>query len=150
MIVFADTSAFFSLLVRDDFMHARAKENFGYFSDHRVQLLTSSFVLIETVALLQRRVGLDSVRDFNAKILPLLEVIWVDADWQNRAMQRLLTQNKKNLSLVDCMSFEIMEAREITEAFTFDRHFEENGFQIADYHGGNSQSRGEGDTERHN
>ncbi len=139
MIVFADTSALFALLVRDDFMHVRAKENFGYFSDHRTQLLTSSFVLVETVALLQRRVGLDSVRDFNAKILPLLEVIWVDADWQNRAMQRLLTQNRKNLSLVDCMSFEIMEAREIAEAFTFDRHFEENGFQIADYHGGNSQ-----------
>ena len=135
MIVFADTSALFALLVRDDFMHIRAKENFAYFAAHRVQLLTSSFVLVETVALLQRRVGLDSVRDFNAKILPLLEVVWVDTDWQNRAMQRLLTQNRKNLSLVDCMSFEIMEAREISEAFTFDRHFEENGFKMTAYHG---------------
>ena len=27
MIVFADTSALFALLVRDDFMHIRAKEN---------------------------------------------------------------------------------------------------------------------------
>ncbi len=134
MIVFADTSALFSLLVRDDFMHVRAKENFAHFVAHRFQLLTSSFVLVETIALLQRRIGLDAVRDFNGKILPLLEVVWVDTDWYNRAMQRLLTQNRKKLSLVDCLSFEIMEAREISEAYTFDRHFEENGFKIAAYH----------------
>lgn len=134
MIIFADTSALFSLLVRDDCMHVQAKANFAYFADQQVQLLSSSFVLVETIALLQRRVGLEAVRDFNAKIVPLLDVVWVDADWQQRAVQRLLTGNRRDVSLVDCMSFEIMEAREISEAFTFDRHFEENGFKIAAYH----------------
>jgi predicted nucleic acid-binding protein len=138
MIVFADTSALFSLLVRDDFMHVRAKLNFVHFADHNFQLVTSSFVMVETVALLQRRVGLTAVRDFNGKISPLMEVVWVDADWQNRGMLRLLTQNQRTLSLVDCISFEIMEAREITEAFTFDRHFAESGFTIANYHGLNA------------
>ncbi len=134
MIVFADTSALFALLVRDDLMHIRAKENFAYFARHGVQLLTSSFVLVETVALLQRRIGLAPVHDFNAKILPLLEVIWIDAEWHGRAMQRLLAENRRDLSLVDCVSFEIMEAREIKEAFAFDRHFEENDFKIATFH----------------
>jgi len=134
MIVFADTSALFALLVRDDLMHIRAKENFAYFARHGVQLLTSSFVLVETVALLQRRIGLEPVHDFNAKILPLLEVIWIDAEWYGRAMQRLLAQDRRDLSLVDCVSFEIMEAREIKEAFAFDRHFEENDFKIATFH----------------
>ncbi len=134
MIVFSDTSALLSLLVRDDFMHVRAKLNFAHFAAHNFQLLTSSFVLAETVALLQRRVGLNAVRDFNGKIAPLMEVVWVDGEWYNRAMLRLMAQNQKDLSLVDCMSFEIMEAREIQEAFTFDRHFAEHGFRIADYH----------------
>lgn len=134
MTVFADTSARFALLVRDDFMHVRAKLNFAHFAAHQVRLLTSSFVLVETVALLQRRIGLNAVRDFNGRLMPLLEVIWVDAEWQSKAMQRLLTQNQKGLSLVVCLSFEIMEAREITEAFAFDRHFGKNGFKIADYH----------------
>jgi predicted nucleic acid-binding protein len=134
MIVFADTSALFALLVRDDLMHIRAKENFAYFARHGVQLLTSSFVLVEMVALLQRRIGLAPVHDFNAKILPLLEVIWIDAEWHGRAMQRLLAQDRRDLSLVDCVSFEIMEAREIKEAFAFDRHFEENDFKIATFH----------------
>jgi predicted nucleic acid-binding protein len=115
-------------------MHIRAKENFAYFARHGVQLLTSSFVLVETVALLQRRIGLAPVHDFNAKILPLLEVIWIDAEWHGRAMQRLLAQDRRDLSLVDCVSFEIMEAREIKEAFAFDRHFEENDFKIATFH----------------
>ena len=135
MNVFADTSALFSLLVRDDFMHIRAQLNFAHFARHNFQLVTSSFVLVEAIALLQRRVGLDAVRDFNGKISPLMEVVWVDADWHNRGMLRMLAQNQRNLSVVDCVSFEIMEAREITEAFTFDRHFVDNGFAIADYHG---------------
>jgi len=134
MTVFADTSALFALLVRDDFMHIRAKENFAYFAEHGVQLLTSSYILVETITLLQRRIGFAPVHDFNSKILPLLEIVWADAEWHGRAMQRLLAQNRLNLSLVDCLSFEIMEAREITQAYTFDQHFADNGFTIVAFH----------------
>jgi len=134
MTIFADTSALFALLVRDDLMHVRAKENFSFFATQGVQLITSSYVLVETVALLQRRIGLKAVSDFNARIVPLLEIVWVDAEWHNRAMQRLLMQGRQNLSLVDCLSFEIMEARELTVAYTFDKHFSDSGFTIADFH----------------
>jgi len=134
MKVFADTSGLFALLVQNDFMHTRARENFGYFAEKNAQLVTSSFVLVETTALLQRRVGLASVHDFNSKIFPLLEVIWVDDKWYTRAMQRLFAQNSKNVSLVDCLSFEVMESLEIDCAFAFDRHFEANGFTIAAFH----------------
>jgi predicted nucleic acid-binding protein len=115
-------------------MHVRAKLNFAYFAQHRVQLLTSSFVVVETTALLQRRVGLAAVHDFQSKITPLLEMIWVNGDWYTRAIQRLFALNNRNISLVDSLSFEIMESREITHAFTFDKHFPENGFTIAAFH----------------
>lgn len=134
MNVFADTAGLFALLVANDYMHVRAKVNFAYFAENRVQLLTSSLVLMETSALLQRRVGLPPVHDLHSRILPLMEVIWVDNQWYGRAMQRLLVQGQRDVSLVDCLSFEIMETREITVAFTFDRHFEENGFTIAAFH----------------
>ena len=134
MKIFADTSGLFALLVRDDYMHVRAKMNFSYFARHGAQLLTSSFVLVETLALLQRRVGLAAVHDFQSKIIPLLEIIWVDNGWYNRAIQRLFALNQRSLSLADCLSFEIMESREITCAFAFDKHFPENGFTIAAFH----------------
>ena len=130
MIIFVDTSGLFALLVQNDHMHIRAKQNFLCFAQHGAQLLTSSFVLVETAALLQRRVGLSAVHDFQSKIIPLLEIVWVNGDWYTRAIQRLFAVNSRNLSLVDCLSFEIMESREITHAFSFDKHFPENGFAI--------------------
>ena len=134
MNVFVDTAGLFALLIGNDHMHVRARLNFAYFAEHRAQLLTSSFVLVETTALLQRRIGLAPVHDLHSRILPLLEIIWVDSQWYGRATQRLLAQEQRSVSLVDCLSFEIMEARDITVAFTFDRHFEENGFTLAAFH----------------
>ncbi len=131
MKVFVDTSGIFALLVKNDSMHPRAKESFDRFAQNRAQLYASSFVLVETTALLHKRIGLDSVRDFNTKILPLLEIIWTDKEWYARAIQRLFLQNHKDISLVDCLSFEIMESFDISLAFSFDKHFEEMGFSIA-------------------
>lgn len=134
MNIFADTSGLFALLVKNDYMHIRARENFNYFAENNVQLMTTSFVLVETAALLQSRIGLDAVRDFHLKLFPLLEVVWVDDQWYGRAMHRLLTQTGKTISLADCLSFEVMEALQIQCAFAFDKHFEENGFTLAAFH----------------
>jgi uncharacterized protein len=133
--VFADTSALFALLVSNDFMHIRAKLNFEYFARNNIQLITSSYVLLETLALLQRRVGMDAANDFDRKIVPVLEVVWVDAAWHRLAMQRLQIENSLQVSLTDCLSFEIMEKRDIACAFTFDKHFAERGFETAELHG---------------
>lgn len=130
MIVFVDTSGLFAFLVQDDEMHERAKAVFSHLAHRNARLLTSSYVLLETISLLQRRVGLDSVKDFNETVFPLLEVIWVGETWHNRALERLMAESKRQLSITDCLSFEIMDEREIIEVFTFDRHFAERGFEI--------------------
>jgi predicted nucleic acid-binding protein len=41
----------------------------------------------------------------------------------------LLTANRRQLSLVDCVSFEMMRRLGIKTAFTYDRHFSEQGFE---------------------
>ena len=135
MDIFADTSGLFALLVKNDRMHIQARENFSYFAANNVQLVSSSFVLVETVALLQSRIGLAAVNDFHAKILPLLDVVWVDDSWYAKAAHRLLSHNNRLVSLVDCLSFEIMEALQIECAFAFDKHFEGNGFSLASFSG---------------
>ena len=134
MKVFADTSALFALLVRDDFMHIRAKLNFEYFARNNIQLVTSSYVLLETLTLLQRRVGIDAAGDFDRKIVPVLDVIWVDEVWHDLGMRRLQIEKSRRVSLTDCLGFEIMEKRDIACAFTFDKHFMERGFEIAEFH----------------
>jgi predicted nucleic acid-binding protein len=135
MMVFADTSALFALLVQDDYMHVRAKLNFEHLAQNDARLVTSSYVLLEAITLLQRRVSLKAVWDFNRKIQPLLEVVWADDNWHSRAVHRLQVENSRSVSLTDCLSFEIMEAMGIKTAFTFDRHFTERGFEMAAFHG---------------
>ena len=133
MIVFVDTSALFALLAANDIMHRKASRNFAHCAEQEAQLVTSSYVLVETLALLQSRIGLQAVSGFQLKFLPLLDVIWADGEWHNRAVQRLLSQGRRNLSLVDCLSFEIMESLDIKRAFSFDKHFREHGFEVIDY-----------------
>lgn len=130
MKVFVDTSGLFAFLVRSDSMHSTARSNFTYLSQKKAILYTSSFVLVETTALLQRRIGLDAIRDLHTKILPLIEIFWVNREFYANSIQRLLLQGQQDLSLVDCLSFELMEAYEINVAFGFDKHFTENGFML--------------------
>ena len=132
MIVFADTSALFALLVRDDSMHLRARANFEHLAENKAILLTSSYVLLETLALLQRRVSLEAVWEFNRRIMPIPEIVWTDEMWHAQAM-KAWRRRDRSLSLTDCLSFEIMEARGIATAFAFDNHFAEHGFEIAHF-----------------
>lgn len=131
-MVFADTSGLFAFLVKNDDMHLQAGNIFRSFAERDTRLLTSSYVLVETIALLQRRVGLDAVLDFQDRLLPLLEIIWVDSHWHTKAVNRLIAINQKDVSLVDCTSFVIMDAMEVDTAFCFDRHFEKNGYCLAE------------------
>ena len=89
-----------------------------------------------------RRIGLEAVSDFQAKIVPLLEIVWVDAEWRARALRRLFTVGRKDVSLVDCLSFEVMAARNLQTAFAFDKHFEETGFTLAAFHDLDAVRRG--------
>ncbi len=130
MKAFADTSGLYALLVANDDCHQRAKAAFHRLSSQVAELVTSSFVLVETAALLQRRVGLSAVEDFQARLFPLLDVVWVDQDWYRRGMERLYAERSRHLSLVDCLSFEIMESLQIDAALACDRHFIDAGFAL--------------------
>ena len=91
-------------------------------------LTATNYVLVETIALLQYRLGLKAVRFFQEEILPVVGIIWVDATMHHAAMSIMLAAGRKKLSLVDCVSFEAMRLGGISTAFTLDRHFFEQGF----------------------
>ena len=63
--------------------------------------------------------------------MPMLHVEWVDADLHAAGMAALLTAGRRDLSLVDCVSFACMRRLGITRALHFDRHFKEQGFAFA-------------------
>ena len=130
--VFVDTSAVYALLVSSDVRHEAARRSFARLSSSATPLLTTSYVLIETTALLGRRVGLDAVRRFHEDLVPLLEVVWVDDTLHYTGLGRLLEGQLQDLSLVDAVSFVVMRNQGMEDAFAFDRHYEDEGFAQID------------------
>lgn len=127
-VVLADTSALFALLVEEDVNHARARRAFRGLRERRVTLRTSSYVLLETYALLGRRVGVTGMKGFRDHLEPLLSVVWVAEALHARGLDLLLRRRRRRPSLVDTVSFELMRAEGIEEAFAFDPDFEREGF----------------------
>jgi predicted nucleic acid-binding protein len=62
--------------------------------------------------------------------LPVIEIIWEDEPVHQSAMGALQAVNRRQLSLVDCASFEMMRQRAINRIFTFDSQFNEQGITV--------------------
>ena len=129
MTVFVDSSALYALLDADDQHHRRAVLGWEGLKERFEELVTSNYVLLETCALLGRRVGFQAVRDLENEIVPILRISWIDEAIHRRAMTALLTAGLRDLSLVDCVSFEVMRMRHLHTAFAFDAHFTQQGFR---------------------
>jgi predicted nucleic acid-binding protein len=86
--------------------------------------------VIETLTLLQSRLGMDAVRRWRADFQPILEIVWIDEAMHEQGLTALIAANKAGMSLTDWTSFAIMRERGIAEAFTLDRHFSQQRFTI--------------------
>lgn len=131
MSVFVDTSGIITLMDRSQALCASAKQTWEALLGADEALVTSSYVLVETAALLQKRLGIEAVHEFSTRVRPLLEVVWVDEILHEAGIGHILAARKRDLSLVDCISFEIMRHQGITRAFAFDKHFDQRGFDRA-------------------
>ena len=128
MTVFVDTSALVALLDTSEDRHLATAGAWKDLMQADAWLVTSSYVLVETYALVQRRLGLDATRTLTADIVPLLTVDWVDESVHGAGLAALLTANRRHLSLVDCVSFEVMRRRDLTHALALDSDFSTQGF----------------------
>ncbi len=128
--VFVDTSAIYAALVLDDQAHPLARTALTRLVQERAFLVSHSFVIQETVALLQARSGLEAVQRFHDEVRPALTVVWTTDSLYQQAMAALLAASSRRVSLTDWMSFEVMRNRGIRRAFAFDRHFSLQGFEV--------------------
>lgn len=130
MTVFVDTSAFYALLVRTDVSHEPVRAAFAALVDASRSLWTTSFVIVETMALLQHRIGLQAARDFDEEVLPVVRVHWVDEDLYRLGVDRLWRLDRRQISVVDSVSFEFMRRQGIETALAADPHFADAGFMV--------------------
>ena len=130
MTVFLDTSAILAVLNADDLHHQEADAIWQRLLASDEALLSTSYVLVETFALVQGRFGMDAVRAVERDMVPLLNVHWLDADVHRASVAAWLAANRRSLSLVDCSSFEVMRRHGVQRAFAFDPHFGEQEFEL--------------------
>jgi predicted nucleic acid-binding protein len=129
--IFADTSGFLALMDKDDAYHSAAVRDWKSLAENQCALWTSDYVRLESCSLIQRRLGAAALVDFHDSILIVASIAVVGEDGFERAFAQWRVAQLRHLSLVDITSFDCMRRRRIARAFTFDRHFQDQGFLIS-------------------
>ena len=129
--VFVDTSGWASFFLEDERHHEKAHLLITQWKQQNKNIVTTNYVLSELVVLLGSRGQHRSAVLKNIKTIRLVdwvEIIHVDKSLDEKAWQLLAKYLDKSWSLVDAVSFVVMEERGITEALATDHDFEQARF----------------------
>ncbi len=130
-MIFLDTSLVYALADQRDPFHQVARGRFETALQSRRALVTHSYVLVESMALLQRRLGRQAALQFS-RDSSAFEIEWVSAALHGEAVRALAAG--AGTSLVDQVSFAVMRRRGIGEALTLDTDFVTAGFRLFGAH----------------
>jgi predicted nucleic acid-binding protein len=128
-VILVDTSAWYALLDEDDVNHGHAVDRWHTILDEHA-LLTHTYVVLETSALVQRRLGMAAVDQLHDGLLPVALLATIDRATHRRAVSGWRRAGNRRLSLVDVTSFTIMRDEGITMALAFDDDFVGAGFTL--------------------
>jgi predicted nucleic acid-binding protein len=130
--VFLDAAYAIALSSAKDHFHDRAVRLAEQLEKSKTKLVTTRAVLLEIGnALSKQRYRQAAVKilvaleaDPNVEIVPLSDRLYI------HALQLYRERPDKEWGMVDCISFIVMQEREILEALTTDNHFQQAGFRV--------------------
>lgn len=128
-MILLDTSAIYALADQADPNHTQAQSLFQQAIDNRETLLVHSYLLAESSALLQHRLGLTIALRF-LREATAFQSHWITSQDHREAVELLAHRGKRGLSLVDCASFVVMRRLGVERAFAFDADFLREGFRL--------------------
>lgn len=128
-MIFLDTSAIYAAADARDRHHDVAKTRLRTILDSGEILLTHNYVVVESIALIQRRLGADPALRF-AREVGALAIEWVDREIHGQAVRGLAAARGRQVSFVDQVSFLIMRSHRIDTALAFDDDFVAEGFRL--------------------
>ena len=132
MEVFADTSFWLALMLRNDQWHAAANRARRAIGGRKV--VTTELVLIELLDGISRYGAYHRDRAVNfakeLRVSSQVEVIKQESDHFWMAVEYYQSRSDQRWGLTDCASFIAMQERGITDVLTADRDFAQAGFNI--------------------
>ena len=130
--LFIDTAGWVACADAADPAHARCCAARDSALEAAQTLVTTDFVVDETLTLVRLRLGLRAVERWwhQVDVSPRLRWERIDSDRFEKARQLFFQYRDKDFSFTDCTSFVVMREIRLTHAITTDRHFRQAGFQV--------------------
>jgi predicted nucleic acid-binding protein len=130
--LFVDTAGWVMMADGSDRKHAAAIAARDKWLKLGGVLLTTDFVLDETLTLLRVRLSLDAAEAWWEQIDASPRVLWewIDPERAEKARRWFFRFRDKSFSFTDCTSFVVMKDLRIRHALTSDHHFVQAGFEL--------------------
>jgi predicted nucleic acid-binding protein len=130
--VFVDTAGWMACADSADPMHVRSCATRDAALEAGQALVTTDFVVDETLTLIRFRLGFDAADAWWRQVDGSARVRWerIDSTRFERSSHLFFRYHDKDFSFTDCTSFVVMGELKLTHAITTDRHFRQMGFQV--------------------
>ena len=132
MRLFVDTSAWLALDDENDQYHEKAVAKSSEIKRLRIELITSEYIIVESVTLIRYRVSHKAAIIFGDSLLSsrIVKILNVTNEDRLKAWEMFKKYDDKDLSFTDCTSFISMRNLRLQKAFAFDDHFKQIGFEL--------------------
>ncbi|MCX7840568.1 MAG: type II toxin-antitoxin system VapC family toxin [Anaerolineae bacterium] len=129
--IFVDTSAWIAVANQGDNNHTAALYIYPRLLANYQRLVTTNLVIAEVYITLRYELGHRAALTFleNVRTSPRIERVFSTPTLEQEAETILRRYDDQDFSYTDAVSFALMKARGIKEAFTFDKHFSVMGFR---------------------
>ena len=130
--LFVDTAGWMACADGADPAHDRARVARDRALEAGCLLVTTDYVVDETLTLIRMRLGLRAAETWWSQVDGSSRVRWqwIDATRAENARSLFFRHRDKNYSFTDCTSFVVMRELKLKEALTTDRHFRQIGFRM--------------------
>lgn len=130
--VFVDAAAWIALSVERDQWHQAARGAYRELVQATERFVTTNLVIAESYVMIRSGAGHEFGMRFlrSLRTSPRVQIVRPDFDIELDAEGILGQFSDQAFSYADAVSFSVMRSLQLTDAFTFDRHFTVAGFQV--------------------
>jgi hypothetical protein len=130
--LFTDTAGWMACADAADAAHAQAMRARDTCLSEGGVLVTTDYVMDETLTLIRKRLGLAAAATWWQQLDASTRVRWewVGMARVEKARELFFRFRDKDYSFTDCTSFVVMKELKLKQALTTDRHFAQMGFKM--------------------
>ncbi|MCX6893159.1 MAG: PIN domain-containing protein [Verrucomicrobiota bacterium] len=128
--LFVDTAGWVACADGTDPAHERTTASRDHWLDEGGLLITTDYVVDETLTLLRFRLGLDAAEAWWRQVDGSSRLRWefISLGRADKARSWLFRYKDKTFSFTDCTSFVVMRELKLQDVLTTDHHFTQAGF----------------------